>query len=132
MYISVVAFCFSMTIGVLWEFFEYGCDVFFHTDMQKDFVIKNIYSTALDSSNSNKVVAINNVEEVFINGKKLENGYLDIGLADTMKDLIVNFIGAVVFSIIGYFHIKLRGKTKFASHFIPMLKGDDCSDIPKE
>lgn len=120
-YLSIVAFCFSMTIGVLWEFFEFGCDSILHTDMQKDFYISDIYSTALDETMSNKVVAVNDITEVYVNGEKLD-GYLDIGLIDTMKDLLVNFVGAVVFSIIGYFHIKLRGKSKFASRFIPRLK----------
>ena len=31
---------------------------------------------------------------------------MDIGIIDTMKDLFVNFIGAVVFSITGFFYAK--------------------------
>ena len=58
-------------------------------------------------------------------------GYLDIGLIDTMKDLIVNFIGAVVFSIIGYFYIKNRGKGRFAKRFIPRLKSKDADFLKK-
>ncbi len=38
-FLALTAFCFSMTIGVLWEFFEFAMDCFFHTDMQKDTVI---------------------------------------------------------------------------------------------
>ena len=49
-------------------------------------------------------------------------GYLDIGLIDTMKDLMVNFLGAVVFSIIGYFYVKEKGKGDFAAQFIPKVK----------
>ena len=46
-----------------------------------------------------------------MNGKELGlGGYLDIGLLDTMNDLFVNFIGAVVFSVIGYFYVKAGGK----------------------
>ena len=48
-------------------------------------------------------------------------GYLDIGLLDTMEDLFVNFIGAVVFSFIGYFYVKNRGKGWFAKRFIPKV-----------
>ena len=47
--------------------------------------------------------------------------YLDIGLIDTMSDLLVNFIGAVVFSFIGFFYVKSQGKGKLASQFIPQL-----------
>ena len=57
-----------------------------------------------------------------INGNDLGlSGYLDIGIYDTMKDLFVNFIGAFVFSIIGYFYVKTRGKHSFAKHFIPTI-----------
>ena len=53
---------------------------------------------------------------------------LDIGLLDTMKDLFVNFIGAVVFSVIGYFYVKGRGKGTFASRFIPRPLPADQDD----
>ena len=62
-------------------------------------------------------------------------GYLDIGIFDTMKDLIVNFVGAVTFSVIGFFYIKNRGKGNFARRFIPQLKhGADKGEqeLPKE
>ena len=49
---------------------------------------------------------------------KIDNGYLDIGLNDTMKDLGVNFIGAIVFSIFGYLYILNRDKYHFIDHFI--------------
>ena len=52
----------------------------------------------------------------------IQNGYLDIGIIDTMKDLLVNFIGALVFSILGLFYIKNRNKYKFAENFIPKLR----------
>ncbi len=123
-YMAVVAFCFSMTIGVLWEMFEFSADVFFGTDMQKDFVINKIASVSLDTTLSNQVVTIDGISEVYVNGAPLGlGGYLDIGIIDTMKDLIVNFIGAVVFSVIGFFYVKSRGKNKFAERFIPTVEG---------
>jgi len=122
-FLAVVAFCFSMTVGVIWEFFEFGCDWLFHTDMQKDTIVNTIASVTLDPTKSNKAVVIDNITQVAVNGKDLGlGGYLDIGLYDTMKDLFVNFIGAVVFSIIGFFYVKGRGKGKFAKRFIPTLK----------
>lgn len=122
LFLAIVAFCFSMTIGVLWEMFEFTSDMVFKTDMQKDFVVHTISSVALDPTNSNKAVVIDGITDVAVNGQSLGlGGYLDIGLIDTMKDLIVNFVGAVVFSIIGYFYVKSRGKNKFAENFIPRL-----------
>ena len=121
-YLSIVAFCFSMTIGVLWEMFEFSADMLLGTDMQKDFIVSKISSVALDPTLSNKVVTIENISEVYVNGEPLGlGGYLDVGIIDTMKDLIVNFIGAVVFSVIGFFYVKSRGKSRFAQRFIPTV-----------
>lgn len=123
LYVAIVAFCFSMTIGVLWEFFEFGVDNLLGFDMQKDVVINEIRSVSLDPTKTNTVVLLSDINEVYINGKELGvGGYLDIGLYDTMKDLLVNFIGAVVFSIIGFFYIKTRGKGRIAKNFIPTLR----------
>ena len=131
-YLSVVAFCFSMTIGVLWEMFEFSADMLFKTDMQKDFVINSISTVTLDKTMTNTPVIIDNINNVKINGQSLAdmgiNGYIDIGIIDTMKDLIVNFIGAIVFSIIGFFYVKSRGKNKFAKRFIPTVKEKDTEE----
>lgn len=125
-FMSIVAFCFSMTVGVLWEFFEYGMDRFFGLDMQKDTIIHSFSSVVLDPTNSNIPVAVDKIKEVVINGQNLGlGGYLDIGLYDTMFDLWVNFLGAVVFSIIGYFYIKNKGDNDFAKRFVPTLKEED-------
>ena len=48
----------------------------------------------------------------------MEGGYLDIGILDTMKDLLVNLIGAVVFSIIGYFSLKNSKSNKVTENLI--------------
>ena len=126
-FLAIVAFCFSMTIGVLWEFFECGMDQFFGLDMQKDTIVNSISSVVLDPTNSNVPVTIENIDDVVVNGKSLGlGGYLEIGLLDTMKDLFVNFIGAVMFSVIGFFYVKNRGKGKFANGLIPRLKTKDA------
>lgn len=121
-YVALAAFCFSMTVGVLWEFFEFGMDRLFQLDMQKDTVVQSITSVMLDPTNSNTPITIDGIHSVAVNGNDLGfDGYLDIGLYDTMEDLFVNFIGAVAFSVIGYFYIKHRGKGKLARAFIPTL-----------
>ena len=122
-FMSVVAFCFSMTVGVIWEFFEFSMDRLFGLDMQKDTILHGISSVMLDPTGGNTPVIINNIKNVMINGKDLGlGGYLDIGLFDTMKDLWVNFLGALVFSIIGFFYIKHKGQGRVANRFIPKLK----------
>ncbi len=122
-FVAVVAFCFSMTIGVLWEFFEYGMDCFFHMDMQKDTYIFSVSSVLLNPEGRNAAVTVP-VESVVVNGQPWA-GYIDIGLHDTMKDLLVNFIGAAVFSVIGMVYIMGRGRGWFAPRFIPRLKEDE-------
>ena len=98
LYLAIVAFCFSMTVGVVWEFFEFTMDQFFLLDMQKDSVVQGDGTqTALGLG-----------------------GYLDIGLLDTMEDLFVNFIGALIFSIIGYLYVRSRGQGRFVKRFIPV------------
>lgn len=129
LYLTLVAFCFSMTIGVLWEFFEFGCDILLHTDMQKDYILNTISSVKLNPDGKNVPVIIKNVKDIALNGQSLGlYGYLDIGLVDTMKDLIVNFVGAAIFSVIGFFYIKNRGKGKIAKQFIPTIDEEKDED----
>ena len=125
-YMAIVAFCFSMTVGVLWEFFECAMDQLLLLDMQKDTVVNTISTVMLDPTGGNKPQIIRGITDVILVTDQGEislglGGYLDIGLLDTMKDLFVNFIGAVVFSIVGYFYVKGRGKGKFAKNFIPQV-----------
>lgn len=124
-YMAVTAFCFSMTIGILWEFFEWGMDNFAGLDMQKDTVLTGFNTVMLDPQGRNVAYHVRNVTDtilVFADGSTMSmglGGYLDIGLMDTMKDLLVNLIGAVVFSFFGYFYVKSKGKGKVARNFIP-------------
>ena len=120
-----------MTVGVMWEFFEFGCDSLLGIDMQKDYIVNEINSVEFDSTQTNTVIKIEDIQDVIIvhsDGTQESlglNGYLDIGIIDTMKDLFVNFIGAIIFSIIGFFYVKYRGKNKFAEHFIPKILEDN-------
>lgn len=129
-YLCLVAFCFSMTIGVLWEFFEYGCDKFLNVDMQKDTVIQKISSVALNPDVENKAVVVDDIGKTIIydtNGDVLQvidNGYLDIGLNDTIEDLFVNFIGAIVFSCFAFFDLKHNRSNSFINRFVP-TKGNN-------
>ena len=125
-FMAIVAFCFSMTIGVLWEFFECSMDLFFMLDMQKDTVTHQISTVMLDPTGGNKTVMIKDITDLIVvaGGEEISlglGGYLDIGLLDTMKDLFVNLIGAVVFSVVGYFYVKSRGQGRFAGRFIPKV-----------
>lgn len=144
LFIAVVSFCFSMTIGVLWEFFEFSADRLLMMDMQKDTVVNSVYSVLLNADGANSAVKISGIEDMRLIGQNLTvngipvggeysagiGGFLDIGLYDTMNDLFVNFIGAVVFAVFGFFYVKNRGKGHtFIERFIPRrLRSSDDSE----
>lgn len=129
-FVVFVAFCFSMTVGVLWEFFEFGMDYFLKTDMQKDTFIQSISSVLLNPDGTNNTVKFH-IDSVVVNGETWP-GYVDIGLIDTMKDLMVNCIGAIVFSVIGGIYISHRGKGTIAKSFIPTLKTKEQIEAENE
>jgi hypothetical protein len=121
-FLAIVAFCFSMTIGVLWEFFEFSMDRLLGMDMQKDTVITSFTSVMLDSTQSNIPILLDNITDVAVNGESLGlGGYLDIGLFDTMEDLFVNLIGALTFALIGFFRFRRENARKIAEQFIPQV-----------
>ena len=116
-YLAMVAFCFSLTVGIMWEFVETVGDLFFGQDMQKDYIISSITSVTLDPTHSQKLVTVKDITKTVIytaSGETvvIEGGYLDVGRLDTMKDLFVNFIGALAFSVIGYIYMKMGGHLK--------------------
>ena len=103
-----------MTIGVLWEFFEFLADQILRTDMQKDAIVNSISSITMNDISINKSILVSGIDDVILKGNHLLidgalakngmiamsdygiNGYLDIGLIDTMKDMMINFLGAVI------------------------------------
>ncbi len=76
--IALLGFCFALSLGVLWEIFEFGMDEFFGTNMQKARDLEYIY------------------------------GYFDtrLGVIDTMHDLILDTLGAFFASLAGYLYLK--------------------------
>lgn len=108
----LTAVCFALSTAVIWEFFEYGADQIFGLDKQQDHIIKNITSYLLGNELGN-TGTINNIHSVIINGIDINlGGYLDIGLHDTMTDMLACATGATLFCIIQLFykskHIKAQ------------------------
>ena len=76
LFVAVFAFCFALALGAVWEIYEFAADCLLATNMQKF---------------------------------SLDNGTVLMGqaaLRDTMKDLIVDALGAVGASVIGYISLK--------------------------
>ena len=127
LFVALVSFCFSMTVGIVWEFFEYSADTLFKSDMQKDTIVNRISSVSLEVAEGFNPETLDDISKTVIyygdnQTITIANGYLDIGLIDTIEDLLVNFIGAITFSILGYFYIHKRDKYKGIEHFIPRRK----------
>lgn len=132
-YLAMVAFCFSMTIGVLWEFIEYSADKLFALDMQKDFVISSFSSVTLDPSGNGDLMKLQDITQTVITTAAGEtyvvDGFLDIGIKDTMKDLFVNMVGALVFSVLGYLYEKDHAR-KIPDLIIHRQKSDTTEKMP--
>lgn len=123
-YQSFTAFCFSATVGVFWELFEFAADILLHTDMQKDTMRYEMHSVLLPGEGGG-VTHVENITAVEIktaNGMSFTlSGYLDVGLFDTMWDLAVNLLGAALFCVIGYLYLKHR-RGVLAPGFIPRVR----------
>ncbi len=103
---ALFALCFSMALSVAWEFFEFFADQVFHTDMQNDTVITALHSHLLGPA-PGVPGTISGISSVVVNGTRLPvEGYIDIGLIDTMNDMLVETLGAVVVAVI---HLAGRG-----------------------
>jgi hypothetical protein len=134
-YVALVAFCFSMTIGVLWEFIEFSVDWIFHIDMQKDAIVSSVYSVKLNQNIPGHLERVHDITRTVIkcsSGKKyvIDGGYLDIGLIDTMKDLFVNFFGALAFTVIGYNYIQNRSDRNITPEF--MIHFESGNEVEKD
>lgn len=93
---AVFALCFSMAIAVLWEFVEFGADRLLGMDMQDDTVITGLTSYLLGES-VGVTGSITNIQSVAVNGTMLPvEGYIDIGLVDSMLDMLLESIGALI------------------------------------
>lgn len=128
LYIAVSAAAFSMCIGACWEIFEYLADSFIGVDMQKDTLVQTINTVWLDPTNSNVTIPVRDIVSTQItlaSGEVIQipGGYLDIGIHDSMADLIVNLIGALVFAVIGFAYVKARDSNSLAARFIPRVRG---------
>ncbi len=93
---GIFALCFSIAVAAAWEFFEFGIDQLFSFDMQSDTVITTITSYALGSA-TGEPETIGSITDISVNGQPLPfRGYLDIGLLDTMADMLLETTGALL------------------------------------
>jgi hypothetical protein len=102
---------FSLAIATLWEIFEYGVNTILGFDMMEDAFVTQINSYLLAGTH-NSAVHLDNITQTVVhygNGKTYAfSGYLDLGLIDTLGDMMICTIGAIVFAIVSIIsHFKL-------------------------
>ena len=91
---TIFALCFSIAIAVLWEFVEFGADRFLDMDMQDDMLVTHLTSYLLGEG-VGVTGSIENIQSVVENGIRLP-GYIDIGLPDSMLDMMLESAGALI------------------------------------
>ncbi len=98
----LMAFSFSLAVAVIWELFEYGCTILLGFDMMEDSIVNSINSYLLAGTH-NEAVTIDGITKTVIHyGDGLTyiiDGYLDIGLIDTLTDMTVCTAGALLFTL---------------------------------
>lgn len=122
-FVVLTAFCISISISVIWEVLEYTLDISFKTDSQNDRYIDSINTVYLDSKKEGNVIKIDDISYVVLYDKnnnelKKLNGYLDIGLFDTMNDLIINIVTSLLFCFYSYWYLLNKEKYCVINNFV--------------
>lgn len=94
-FVILFVFSFAMMTESVWEIFEFSMDRVIGTDMQKDTIIRDINSTYLSENIYVDKVMVNDIDFMDRYG-----GYLDIGLYDTISDMICTVVGSFMFIVI--------------------------------
>ena len=92
------AVMFSISLSALWEFYEFGMDRLFGMDMQRDTIVTAIHSYDLGDA-TGVIGSIDKIDSIIINGVPMK-GYLDIGLIDTMGDMMIETLGALAYALL--------------------------------
>ena len=93
---AVFGLMFSMAVAVLWEFVEFAADAFLGMDMQDDVLIHGICSYLLGEQ-TGVTGRIDGIQSVIVNGTALPvAGYIDIGLFDSMLDMLLESLGDIL------------------------------------
>lgn len=127
-----IGFC--MIISIIWEIYEFTCDNLFHNyDMQEDTLIHHFHSFMLhDPYDHLHTVEIDGIAKTILYDKDgnvlLElDGYLDLGLLDTMMDIIWCVISTLALTVVLSIDRALGGK--IYPHVIPVYVGNEGKEV---
>lgn len=126
---ALFALCFSIALSAVWEFFEYGMDRFFAMDMQNDTVVHSIHSYLLGDE-LGVLGSIEQIQDVTIHGQELGlGGYLDLGLIDSMNDMLLESLGALIYVL---FYLFSNGKLHAIQVLAPKEKDSINTEVKKQ
>ncbi len=110
--VLIFAFCFAVSLGALWEIFEFSGDMLFGMNMQKSVYVTNAAELAPHINKWGRLV--------------------DPGLVDTMEDLVVDAVGALVAVIVMHFAFRKRARLKTGrpAEGLEVLMRDSDADKP--
>ncbi len=111
---------FSALTSVCWEFFEFAVDTLFHMDMQKSKWITTASTLLLNPAGTNQTVTVE-AESVLVNGAAWP-GLLDIGLRDTMGDLLLNLMGSIPAGVLALLSARPGRKGRIMRMLMPTLQ----------
>ena len=129
------ALCFSLAIAVVWEIHEYMCTIVLGMETMDDTIVDGFKSFLLGGGRANPVILDGIYETVIYYGEGesfvIEGGYLDIGIIDTISDMIICTVGSVVFAIlavIGYSKIPALNASMIPVAVCPEDKCSECAE----
>ena len=94
------ALSFTLAIAAVWEFYEYAMDTFFRNGYAAGYNCVRHKIPYLLGSEKGVAGSISDIQSVIVNGEELSiNGYLDIGLIDTMQDMLVCTLGGICYCV---------------------------------
>lgn len=98
-----MGFVFSLAVANAWELIEYAGSAITENDMQEDTIVRE-FNTYLLSGDHNTITAVQDITKTVIyygdNQVITIDGYIDLGLIDTLTDSLVCCIGAFIYVII--------------------------------
>ncbi len=95
----IFAISLSLSIAAIWEITEFTIDRVLNKDMQKDTIITTITSSLLSEDNKLEKKEITSLYVNNIDYIEKYGGYIDIGLYDTMEDIICALLGSILYII---------------------------------
>lgn len=126
------AFFFTLSVAVIWEFFEYAMDRFFNMDMQQDTWVPSVNSYLLGTEKG-VIGRIPEISSVVVNGQEIAvNGYLDIGLIDTMNDMLVCTMGGIIYCIFSVLYAHRIKAVAWFKNLMPTVVPKNGFAIPSD